>query len=172
MAVATPPALTKLICTGLLDQYLFQGFSGDVRVELPKRITLYTSLGRSKASADQKASLNQGYGITFNNLLRTGLAADFHYSKFNSSFGSGKYQAFSLTKSLNDSLRIQLMAGRQTFNSSLSSNNNSDFVNAVSDWNIGPRYFLEGNFGWYNGTTLKYRQWSTVFGYRFGGFRK
>ena len=162
----------KLIGTGLLDQYLFQGFSGDVRVELPKRITLYTSLGRSKASADQKASLNQGYGITFSNIWKTGLAADFHYSKFNSSFGSGKYQAFSLTKSLSDSLRIQLMAGRQTFNSSLSSNNNSDFVNVVSDWNIGPRYFLEGNFGWYNGTTLKYRQWSTVFGYRFGGFRK
>jgi hypothetical protein len=162
----------KLVGTGLLDQYLFQGFSGDVRVELPKRITLYTSLGRSKTSADQKASLNQGYGITFGNLWNTGLGADFHYSKFNSSFGRGEYEAFSLTKSLSESLRIQMMAGRQTFNSSLSTNNNSDFVNAVADWNIGPRYFLEGNFGWYNGTTLKYQQWSTVFGYRFGGFRK
>jgi hypothetical protein len=45
-------------------------------------------------------------------------------------------------------------------------------VNAVVDWNIGPRYFLETNLGWYNGTTVKYQQWSTVFGYRFGGYRK
>jgi hypothetical protein len=162
----------RLVGTGLLDQYLFQGFSGDVRVELPKRITLYTSLGRSKASADQKASLNQGYGITFGNLWNTGLGADFHYSKFNSSFGGGEYEALSVTKSLSEYLRIQVMTGRQTFHSSLSKNNNSDFVNAVADWNIGPRYFLEGNFGWYNGTALKYQQWSTVFGYRFGGFRK
>jgi hypothetical protein len=158
--------------TGLLDQYLFQGFSGDVRVDLPKRISLYTSLGRSKASRDQKASLNQGYGITFGKIANTGLTADFHYSKFNSSFGSGQYQSFSLSKSVSESLRVQVMAGRQTFNSSLTTNNNSDFVNAVADWNIGSRYFLEGNFGWYNGTTLKYKQWSTVFGYRFGGFRK
>jgi hypothetical protein len=162
----------KLVGTGLLDQYLFQGFSGDVRVELPKRISLYTSLGRSKASADQKASLNQGYGITFGKIANTGLTADFHYSKFNSSFGGGQYQSFSLSKSLSESLRVQVVAGRQTFNSSLSTNNNSDFVNGVADWNIGSRYFLEGNFGWYNGTTLKYKQWSTVVGYRFGGFRK
>jgi hypothetical protein len=162
----------RLVSTGLLDQFLFQGFSGDVRVEMPKRITLYTSLGRSKASADQKGSLNQGYGISFGNLWSTGLSADLHYSKFNSSFGSGEYEAFSLTKSLSESLRIQVMTGRQMFKSNFSANNNSDFVNAVVDWNIGPRYFMEGNVGWYNGATLKYQQWSTVFGYRFGGFRK
>lgn len=162
----------RLIGTGLLDQYLFQGFSGDVRVELPKHISLYASLGRSKASGDKKASLNQGYGITFGNLWKTGLGADFHYSKFNSSFGSGHYEAFSLTKSLNESLRVQVMAGRQTLKSSFSTNNSSDFLNAVADWNIGPRYFLQGDFGWYNGTTVKYQQWSAVFGYRFGGFRK
>jgi hypothetical protein len=162
----------KLISTGLLDQFLFQGFSGDVRVELPKRITLYTSLGKSKVTGDQKASLNQGYGISFGNLFKTGLNADLHYSKFNSSFGSGQYESFSLSKSLTESLRVQLVTGRQTIVSNFSTNSNSDFVNAVADWNIGPRYFLEGNYGWYNGTALKYQQWSTVFGYRFGGFRK
>jgi hypothetical protein len=162
----------RLVGTGLLDQYLFQGFSGDVRIEMPKHISLYSSLGKSKASADQKSSLNEGFGISFGRLWKTGLSADAHYSKFNSSFGSGEYEAFSLSKSLNDSLRVQLLAGRQKFNSSLSNNSNSDFVNAVVDWNIGPRYFMEGNLGWYNGTTLKYQQWSTVFGYRFGGFRK
>jgi|SRR5579885_256165 hypothetical protein len=162
----------RLVGTGLLDQYLFQGFSGDVRVELPKRISVYTSLGRSKTSSDQKNSLNQGYGITFGRLWNTGLTADFHYSKFDSAFGNGEYESFSLTKSLNDSFRVQLMAGHQIFNSPLTTNTNSNFINAVADWNLGPRYFLEGNFGWYNGTAMKYVQWSTVFGYRFGSFRK
>ena len=162
----------RLVSTGLLDQYLFKGFSGDVRLEIPRHITLYTSLGRSKATADQKASLNQGYGISFANFWRTGLNANMHYSKFNSSFGSGQYEAISISKNLRESLRIDVLAGRQNFNSSLSSNNNSRFVNATADWNIGPRYFMEANLGWYNGTALNYRQWSTVFGYRFGGFRK
>lgn len=162
----------KLVGTGLLDQYLFQGFSGDVRVELPMRVTVYTSLGRSKATSDQKASLNQGYGLAFGRLWNTGVIADIHYSKFNSAFGSGQYESFSLARSLNDSFRVQLLGGRQTFASALSTNNNSDFVNVITDWNVGPRYFFEGNYGWYNGATLRYQQWSTIFGYRFGGFRK
>jgi hypothetical protein len=162
----------KLIGTGLLDKFLFQGFSGDVRVELPKRISVYASLGRSKASTDQKNSLNQGYGITFGKLLNTGLIADFHYSKFTSAFGDGRYESFSLSRSLTDSFRVQVLGGHQVFASTLSANNASNFINTITDWNIGPRYFLEGNLGWYSGTTLKYQQWSIVFGYRFGSFRK
>ena len=162
----------RLLGTGLLDQYLFQGFSGDVRVELVKHISVYASLGRSKATSDKKNSLNQAFGITLPNLLKTGLLADVHYSKFDSSFGSGKYTSFSLSKNLSDSFRIQFLGGHQTFNSALSANNSSNFVNAVVDWNVGPRYFVEGNFGWYRGTTMNYQQWTTVFGYRFGGYRK
>ncbi len=162
----------RLLGTGLLDQYLFQGFSGDVRVELVKHISVYASLGRSKASSDKKNSLNQAFGITLPNLLRTGLLADVHYSKFNSSFGSGKYTSVSLSKNLTDSFRLQLLGGHQTFDSSFTNNNHSNFVNAVADWNVGPRYFVEGNFGWYRGTNMNYQQWSTVFGYRFGGYRK
>jgi hypothetical protein len=162
----------RLLGTGLLDQYLFQGFSGDVRAELVKHISVYASLGRSKATTDKKNSLNQAFGITLPNLWKTGLLADVHYSKFDSSFGSGKYTSFSLSKSLTDSFRLQFLGGHQTFNSTLTSNNHSNFVNAVVDWNVGPRYFLEGNFGWYRGTSMNYQQWSTVFGYRFGGYRK
>jgi len=162
----------RLLGTGLLDQYLFQGFSGDVRVELVKHISVYASLGRSKATSDKKNSLNQAFGITLPNLLRTGLLADVHYSKFNSSFGSGKYTSVSLSKNLTDSFRLQLLGGHQTFDSSFTNNNHSNFVNAVADWNVGPRYFVEGNFGWYRGTNMNYQQWSTVFGYRFGGYRK
>jgi hypothetical protein len=40
------------------------------------------------------------------------------------------------------------------------------------DYSFKRRYFIEGTFGWYNGNTLSYNQWSTLFGYRFGGLRK
>lgn len=169
----------RLIVTGLLDQYLFQGLSGDVRVEVPKHITLYASLGKSKVSTDQKSSLNEGFGVTFANIWSTGLTADARYSKFNSNFGAGQYESFSLSKNLSEAFQIQLVGGQQTVNSASSSNGvvysangNSKFVNAVADWNVGPRYFMEASFGWYNGTALSYKQWITTFGYRFGGFRK
>jgi hypothetical protein len=162
----------RLLGTSLLDQYLFQGFSGDVRVELVKHISVYTSLGRSKATSDKKNSLNQAFGLTVPNLWKTGLLADVHYSKFDSAFGSGKYTSVSLSKNLTDSFRLQFLGGHQTFSSGLTNNNHSNFVNAVVDWNVGPRYFVEGNFGWYRGTSMNYQQWSTVFGYRFGGYRK
>jgi hypothetical protein len=162
----------RLLGTGLLDQYLFQGFSGDVRLALPKRIGLYASLGQSKTTTDTKSSLNQAYGLSFGRIWNTGVILDLHYSKFNSAFGSGKYESFSLSKSITDSFRVQMYGGHQLFNTTLSTNTNSNFVNGVVDWNVGPRYFLEGNFGWYHGTSLSYTQWSTVFGYRIGGFRK
>ena len=160
-----------MVGTGLLDQYLFQGFSGDVRVELPAHIAVYASLGRSNVSTDPKTSLNQAYGVSFGQIWKTGLFADLHYSKFDSSFGGGQYESLSLSRSLTDRLRVQVLAGHQTLNTNLSTNLDSNFVNAVADYNIGARYFIEGNFGWYQGTSLNYRQWSAVFGYRFGGYR-
>lgn len=162
----------RLLGTGLLDQYLFQGFSGDVRLALPKNIGLFASLGESKTTADKKNSLNQAYGVSLGRIWRTGVLLDLHYSKFDSAFGSGKYQSVSLSKSFTDSFRVQVYGGHQNFSSPLSTNTNSNFVNGVVDCNVGPRYFLEGNFGWYHGASLSYTQWSSVFGYRFGGFRK
>lgn len=162
----------RLLGTGLLDQYLFQGFSGDVRLALPKRIGLFASLGKSKTTTDKKTSLNQAYGLSLGQIWKTGLLLDLHYSKFDSSFGSGKYQSVSLSKNFTDSFRVQMYGGHQIFNTALSSNTNSNFVNGVVDCNVGARYFLEGNFGWYQGAALSYMQWSSVFGYRLGGFRK
>ena len=161
-----------LIGTGLLDHYLFQGFSGDVRLDLPKHISLYSSVGKSKANSDTRSSLNQSYGITFSNLGGTGLFLDMHYTQFNSSFGSGQYTSVSLARNLTDTLRVQVLAGNQKFNSPMTTNSSSRFVNGILDWTISRRYFVEGLFGYYNGTTLDYTQWSTVFGYRFGGLRK
>lgn len=162
----------RLLGTGLLDQYLFQGFSGDVRFAFPKRIGLFASLGKSRTTTDTKSSWNQAYGISLGQVWKTGMLLDLHYSKFDSSFGSGKYQSVSLSKNFTDSFRVQVYGGHQIFNTVLSSNTNSNFVNGVADFNVGPRYFVEGNFGWYHGTSLSYTQWSTVFGYRLGGFRK
>jgi len=161
----------RLVGTGLVDQYLFQGFSGDVRFDLPRQIGVYAALGRSKTSTDTKNSLNQSYGITFANIAHTGLLFDAHYSKFNSSFGSGQYESVSVSKSLTDALHLQVMGGIQKFNSPLSSNTNAKFVNGTVDYTFSRRYFIEGVFGWYQGTTLNYTQWSTIFGYRFGGLR-
>jgi hypothetical protein len=162
----------RLVGTGLLDNYLFQGFSGDVRLDLPKHISLYTALGRSKASTDQKNALNQAYGLTFGNILRTGLFLDLHYSKFDSSFGSGQYESISLSKNLTDTLRLQVLGGNQKFDSTFTSNNSAKFVNGTLDWTFARRYFVEGTYGWYNGSALSYNQWSTMFGYRWGGMRK
>jgi len=162
----------RLLGTGLLDQYLFQGWSGDVRFSLPKRIGLFASLGKSRTTTDTKNSWNQAYGLSLGQVWKTGVLLDLHYSKFNSDFGSGTYQSASLSKNFSDSFRVQVYGGHQVFHTVLSNNTNSNFVNGVVDFNLGPRYFVEGNFGWYSGSALSYRQWSTIFGYRLGGFRK
>jgi hypothetical protein len=162
----------RLIGTGLLNQYLFTGLSGDVRFELPKHISIYGALGKSKASTDTKNSWNDALGITFGNIRHTGLFLDVHYSKFNSSFGSGSYEAASLSKSITDTLHLQVLGGEQSFTSTFTSNTNAKFVNATLDWTLARRYFLQGTYGWYNGTTMNYNQWSTMFGYRWGGLRR
>jgi hypothetical protein len=159
-----------LISTGLLDQYLFQGLSGGVRVVLPYRIELSTDLGRSKTSMDISQSWNQMYGIVLGDIGRTGLRLDLRYSKFNSSFGQGSYESASLTKNLTDKLLIQLQGGKQHLNSIFTTNSNSTFVTSLVDWSFGPRYFVESQFTWNTGTSLNDQQWSTTFGYRFGGY--
>ena len=69
-----------LVGTGLLDKYLFQGFSAGGRVEVWKQIWLSTNLGRSSGTGDAKSSLNQMYGITFGRIPWLNLRADAHYA--------------------------------------------------------------------------------------------
>lgn len=159
----------RLIGTGLVDNYLFQGFSGDLRVDLPKQVSLYAGIGQSKASTDTKSSLNDAFGITFGSLLRTGLSLGLHYSKFDSTFGSGEYESVSLSRNLSERLRLQILAGNQQFDSPLTANTAAKFINATLDWSIGRRYFFEGLYGWYDGNVISYNQWSALFGYRWGG---
>ena len=157
----------QLIGTGLLDKYLFQGFSGGVRVEVIKTISIYTDLGRSSRTGDAQTSLNQMYGITFARLPKLGLRADVHYSKFTSSFGSGTYRAFSLSRSLGDRLHFEALGGDQSFTSSLAGNQSAKFFTGNIDTSIGALLFLQGGFTAYRGQLQNYNQLYVSFGYRF-----
>ena len=157
----------QLVGTGLLDKYLFQGFSGGVRVDLPKRITVYTELGRSNVSGDAKPSWNTMYGITFNDVWKTRIRLDAHFSNFNSPFAQGYYRVFSASRVFRDSLQFQLQAGMQSFFSPVSKDSGSRFVNAQVEFAVGRHYFLDGGLTVSRGAWQNYNQVFTTFGYRF-----
>jgi hypothetical protein len=161
----------SLVSTCALDQYLFQGLSGGVTVQLPYRITVSTDVGKSKSTTDTANSWNQMYGINFGEIAHTGFQLDLRYTKFNSSFGQGTYEMASLNRTLTERLHVSLQGGTQHLISSFSTNSDSKFVTGSVDWSIGTRYFLEGLYTWNSGTTQSYRQTSITFGYRFGGFK-
>ena len=155
-----------LISTGLLDKYLFQGFSVGARYEFIKNVTVYTQLGRSSRTGDASASLNQMYGITFSHLPLWALRADFHYAEFNSAFGSGKYKAFSLSRNLTDALQAEVLAGQQSFTGTMTNSGRTWFVMNNLDVNVGAHYFLQGSFTTNRGQ-MSYDQWMFTLGYRF-----
>jgi len=156
-----------LIGTSLLDKYLFQGFSGGARLEVLKQVWLYTNLGRSSRSGDPTSALNEMYGITFGRIPWVKMRADAHYSKFNSSFGSGYYETVSLARSLSDNFRLEVLGGRQNFSSAYSNNSNSKFVTSNLDMNLGLHYFIQGGFTVSRGAVQNYDQWLFTLGYRF-----
>jgi len=157
----------QLIGTGLLDKYLFQGFSGGVRVEVVKKISIYTDLGRSSRTGDAQMALNQMYGITFAELPKIKFRADAHYSRFTSSFGSGTYRAFSLSRSIGDRFHFEALGGDQVFTSSMAGNQGAKFVTANFDTSIGALLFLQGGFTVYRGQFQNYNQSNVTLGYRF-----
>ena len=156
-----------LIGTGLLDKYLFQGFSVGARAEIVKQVFLYADVGRSNRTGDTKNSRNQMAGISFNHLPWWGLRADAHYSRFNSSFGDGSYKSFSLSREVTDTLLLSILAGTQNYTSTLASNNNSRFLNGNAEWSFGTHYFMQGGFTVNRGGALSYDQWLFTVGYRF-----
>jgi hypothetical protein len=157
----------QLVGTGLLDKYLFQGFSGGVRVEVVKNIALYTDLGRSSRTGDASTSLNQMYGITFMNVPKLHLHADAHYSRFTSSFGSGTFRTISLSRSLGEDFHFEFLAGNQVFTSSLAGNQNAKFLTTNMDTSLGSLFFLQGGVTFYRGQSQNYNQWTVTLGYRF-----
>jgi hypothetical protein len=162
----------QLVGTGLLDKYLFQGFNGSIRAEIPAHISLYFTLGRSDVSGDPKASWNTLYGITFNHLWKTGLRLDARYSTFNSPFAQGDYRTFSLSRNFGDGMLIQAQVGMQKYTSVWSRDTGSRFLNACGEFNVGHRYFFDAGFTLNRGGTQSYNQLYTTFGYRFDNRRK
>ncbi|HYM78615.1 MAG TPA: AMIN domain-containing protein [Candidatus Dormibacteraeota bacterium] len=161
----------NLVGTGLLDKYLFQGFSAGGRLEVWRQVWLSANVGRSSGTGDAKTSLNQMYGITFGRLPWIKLRADAHYAKFSGSFGSGSYEAFSLTRQLSDRLRVEVLAGQQNFASTLTTNTRGRFVTGTVETTLGPHYYLQGNFTTNRGD-MSYDQVMFSIGYRFDSRRK
>ncbi len=162
----------QLIGTGLLDKYLFQGFSAGVRVEVVKKVWIYTNLGTSHRSGDTNPSLNQMYGVTFGSLPWTGIRADFRHSKFDGSFGGGSYNALSLSRSFRDSFRWEVLAGSQSFASTASKNTSAHFLTGNFEANMGSNYFVQSGLTRNRGGLQNYDQWTFTFGYRFDNRHK
>ncbi len=156
-----------LVGTGLLDKYLYQGINGGARIQFPRHITGYFSLGSSSDSSDPKSSLNKLFGVTMSDIWKTGLTADARYSKFDSAFAAGTYSTVSLSRDVTDSLRINLQAGRYSYTSSVASSSNSNFANIMADSNLGSKFFVESMFTLQRGGSLNYNQWTTTLGIRF-----
>jgi hypothetical protein len=156
-----------LVGTGLLDKYLFQGLNGGARIQFPKHITGYFSVGNSSDSSDPKSSLNTLFGVTMSNIWKTGLQADARYSKFDSAFAAGTYRSVSITRDLGERLRLNLQGGSYVYTSSLAANSSSFFVNLLFDTNLGSRYFFQSAFTAQRGGTMEYNQWTSTLGYRF-----
>jgi hypothetical protein len=156
-----------LVGTGLLDKYLYQGINGGARIQLPRHITSYFSLGSSSDSSDPKASLNKMFGVSMANIWKTGLTADARYAEFDSAFASGTYTTYTVSRDMLDNLRMNLQFGKYAYNSTVAASSDSSFVNMMFDTNIGARLFLESMFTVQRGGTLNYNQWTTTLGYRF-----
>ena len=153
-----------LVGTGLLDKYLYQGFNGGARVQLPLHLVGYASLGESNSSGDKKNALNQLFGLTATRLGKTGLGIDARYSKFDSAFASGTYRTVSITKDMGQrfrfdrhgrALRLYLVAGETS---------KSLFINALFDADLGARMFVQSAFTTQRGGTSDYNQLTNPLG--------
>ena len=157
----------SLVGTGLLDKYLYQGINGGARVQFPRHITGYFSVGSSNDSNDPKSALNKMFGATVAEIWKTGLTADARVAQFDSSFASGKYTTFTVSREMLDNLRLNLQFGKYAYTSSVATNNDSSFINFVFDSNLGARLFFESMYTIQRGGTLNYNQWTSTLGYRF-----
>ena len=177
----------QLLGTGLLDQFLFQGFSGGVHVDIPRFASLYTTVGRSRRDGDARAALNQMYGLTFRrlwlpivkpwplgrqwripfSLWGLNVRTDLRYSRFNTTFGSGSYETLSLSKDVTDRLRVELLGGQQNIVSTLTNNARARFVTADGDWFFSRHYSIGAGATIYRGQAQNYDQIYFNLGYRF-----
>jgi len=162
-----PTALTPIVGTGLVDKLLFQGLNVGVHVEPIRNVTLYTTLGGSEKTGDEHESLNQMYGISWSEILHTGMRADFHYSKFDSNFGRGEYRLLSFSRQFTNHTFWNLQLGSQDLVSPFTANGQSKFAALSMDVNLGKHSYLQSGYTFVNGAAMNYRQWYSSLGFRF-----
>ena len=162
-----PTASTQLVATGLVDKLLFQGVSAGVHIEPIRHFMLYTTLGRSEKTGDAHETWNQMYGISWSEMLHTGVRADFHYSKFDSNFGRGEYRLLSLSRQFTNHTFWNLQLGSQDLTSPFTANGQSRFAALSMDVNLGKRSYLQTGYTFVNGAAMNYRQWYSSLGFRF-----
>lgn len=170
---------TRLLGTGLLDEFLFQGFSGGFRLDLTHGLNLYGSLGRSKRDQDTGAAWNYMGGLVLPHLPSLRLVphlprlpilpfrTDLRYSRFSNSFGRGSYESVTLSRQLSDNLRFDLQGGVQSLYSPFSAQTRTKYGTATLDYLIRTHYIL--GLGWtvYHGGSQNYDQTFVNLGYRF-----
>jgi hypothetical protein len=161
----------RLLGVGLLDKYLFQGLSGGFHLELPYKLGIYSTAGRSSRSGDTKPSWDYLTGVTAGNILHSGIRADLRHSRFDSSFGRGTYQSFMLSRDLGETLQFDIQIGRQDILSTFTSQNRSRFINGNLSWFFGTHYYLGIGTAVYRGNIENYRQYFATLGYRFDNRR-
>ena len=159
---------TRLLGTGLLDQYLFTGVSGGLHVDVTSNLTLSGNWGNSRRNGDTSHALNQAYRASWRRLPILNLRMDAHYNSFNSSFGTGSYESAGLSREFGDGLRLQFQGGVQNIQSAYSTQSRARFFESTADWQVGRHYFVMGTWLNYRGAAQNYEQISLSLGYRFG----
>lgn len=162
-----PTAATALIGTGLVDKLLYQGVNGSIRLKPVRNFSIYSTLGRSDKTGDAHRSLNEMYGIAWNEIWHTGIRADIHYSKFDSDFARGTYKVLSLSRHLANRMMWDAQVGTQNLNPPFTMNQRSKFVDTSIDTNFTRRTFVQTGYTLEHGSALNYSQWYLSLGYRF-----
>lgn len=158
---------TRLLGTGLLDQFLFQGLSGGFRLDLSRGATVYANLGAAKRQGDTKTALNYMGGLVFNQPLHIPFRTDLRYSRFNSSFGVGQYESVTLSRQLGEALRFELQLGQQSLTSQFTSQSRAKFATGTVDYLLGRHYLVGAGWTAYRGGGQNYDQMFFNLGYRF-----
>ncbi len=162
---------TRLIDTGLLDKFLFQGLSGGIRLSLPYRVGIFANTGRSSRTGDGRPTWNYIGGAWLGNILGSRIRGEYRYSRFDTSFGRGIYQTVLFNREVGEGLRFELQAGQQSIQSALTTQSRARFINGSVDWYIGANYFIEAGATAYRGQVQSYNQYFITLSYRFDNHR-
>lgn len=107
------------------------------------------------------------YGLTWDEIGRTGLRADLRYSKFDSSFGNGDYKLLTVSRHLGDRMMWDAQVGMQSLRSNFTVNNSSNFFDTSLDMNLFGKSFFQSGYTIVRGSQMNYNQWYLSLGYRF-----